>query len=81
MGEEMLRLFSLLTTDRRYSVPILTLLLTEDPAAAIARAAEALAASAFHVAVEVREGDELIYRAVKGVGAAADPLTHGELVR
>lgn len=72
MGEEMVRLFSLLTTDRRYSVPILTLVLTEDRAGAIARGAEALAMSEFHVAVEVREGDDLIYRAVKDTGAASE---------
>lgn len=63
----MLRTFSVLTTDTRYRVPGLTLIVAEDEARAIRMAASTLDASDYHVAVEVREGKGRIYRASKGV--------------
>jgi hypothetical protein len=60
-----MRIFSLFTTDTRYSVPTLTLIVAAEEAAAISRAAEILAASAFHAAVEVCEGDQVVYREFK----------------
>jgi hypothetical protein len=60
-----MRSFSLFTTDSRYTVPTLTLIEAVDADDAIARAKDALAASAFHVAVELREDDERIYQEFK----------------
>lgn len=60
-----MRSFSLFTTDSRYTVPTLTLVVAQDEAAAIARARLALAVSAFHTAVELREGERRIYQEFK----------------
>jgi hypothetical protein len=60
-----MRSFSLFTTDSRYTVPTLTLVEAPDKAAAIARAREALTVSSYHIAVELREGDERIYEEFK----------------
>jgi len=71
-----MRSFSLFTTDSRYSVPTLTLVEAQDEAAAIVRAKEALAASSFHTAVELREGDRPIYQEFKRLSAVLeDPPT------
>jgi hypothetical protein len=67
-----MRSFSLFTTDSRYSVPTLTLVDALDAAAAIVRAKEALTVSAFHIAVELREGDEPIYREFKRLSEVLD---------
>jgi hypothetical protein len=65
----MLRTFSVLTTDTRYRVPALTLVVAENEASAIRMAASSLDASDYHVAVEVREGKGRIYRASKSIKA------------
>jgi hypothetical protein len=67
-----MRSFSLFTTDSRYSVPTLTLVQAEDEAAAIVRAKAVLAASSFHTAVELREGDHPIYQEFKRLSAVLD---------
>jgi hypothetical protein len=59
------RTFSLFTTDTRYSVPTLTLVVADDEARAIVLANSASAQSAFHTAVEVREGGRAIYQEIK----------------
>lgn len=60
LREEEMRTFSLFTTDTRYSVPTLTLVLAEDDARATVLARNNLAESQFHIAVEVREGDRQV---------------------
>lgn len=67
-----MRSFSLFTTDSRYSVPTLTLVDAADEAEAIARARQTLAASAFHVAVELCEGDERIFQEFKSPRAVLE---------
>jgi hypothetical protein len=60
----MMRTFSLFTTDARYGVPTFNLVVADDETCAIALANRRLAESAFHTAVEVREGDRCVYRIV-----------------
>jgi hypothetical protein len=67
-----MRSFSLFTTDSRYRVPTLTLIEAREDDEAIARARQALAASAFHTAVELREGDNRIYQEFKRLRAVLD---------
>lgn len=64
-----MRTFSLFISDTRYRVPTLTLVDAEDEFRAIGLANERLDASAFHTAVEVREGDQCLYRKT-----ASDPV-------
>jgi hypothetical protein len=66
--EEMMRTFSLFTTDTRYNVPTFMLILAEDEARAIAMAADRLAESEFHTAVELLEDDRPVYQEVKPDG-------------
>jgi hypothetical protein len=56
----MMGTYSLFTTDTRYSVPTLTLLIVEDATRAIALARNRLAESEFHTAVEVRDGEKRV---------------------
>jgi hypothetical protein len=60
--EALMRAFSLLTTDTRYSVPTLTLVIAEDERQAIERAEANLRESNFHQAVELRDDRRSIYR-------------------
>jgi hypothetical protein len=60
-----MRTFSLFTTDTRYSLPTVTLVLTEDAERAIALAEANLAQSRYHRAVELREGSRAIYQSLK----------------
>ena len=57
-----MRTFSLFTTDSRYSVPTLTLVIVEDEQQAIERAEANLRESNFHRAVELRDGGRSVYR-------------------
>ena len=61
----MMRTFSLFTTDTRYTVPTLTLILAEDEARAITLAQGNLAESEFHTHVELREGDRCVCKLLK----------------
>lgn len=74
MRQEPIRVFSLFTTDTRYSVPTLTLVLAPDGRAAIARASACLAESAFHTAIEVREGNRIIHQECKRDRFDASPV-------
>jgi hypothetical protein len=66
------RTFSLFITDTRHSLPVLSFVVAQDEASAISRATELLAASAFHTAIELREGDKPIYRKFKDGRAGRD---------
>jgi hypothetical protein len=57
-----MRTFSLFTTDSRYSVPTLTLVIAEDERQAIERAEANLRESNFHRAVELRDDERPVYR-------------------
>jgi hypothetical protein len=67
-----MRSFSLFTTDARYRVPTLTLIQALEEGEAIARARQVLTASAFHTAIELREGDTRIYQEFKRLRAVLE---------
>jgi methylase of polypeptide subunit release factors len=61
----MMRTFSLFTTDTRYSVPTLSIVVVDDEQRAIALARANLDQSNFHRAVELRDGDRPIFQRLK----------------
>ena len=60
-----MRTFSLFTTDTRYTVPTLTLLIVDDEQGAINEARATLNQSEFHRAVEVWDGQRTIFRRLR----------------
>lgn len=60
-----MRTFSLFTTDTRYSVPTLTLLVVDSERQAIERAKATLGESEFHRAVELRDDERRIYQEIR----------------
>ena len=67
-----MRTFTLFTTDPRYNVPTLTLVVVEDEHRAIELAKVKLAQSDFHLAVELYDGARPIYRTAKPMAGPAE---------
>jgi hypothetical protein len=65
LTEEMMRTFSLFTTDTRYSVPTFALITVEDEQRAIELASADLGRSEFHLAVELHDGKRAIFKKAK----------------
>jgi hypothetical protein len=61
-----MRTFTCLITDRRYAVPTLSFVLAQDAERARELARRDLAANPHHAAVEVREGDRLLFVEARG---------------
>ncbi len=57
-----MRMFNLFIEDARYTVPTLDIVTVRDAQCALELAVKRLNDSPHHVAVEVREGDELLAR-------------------
>jgi hypothetical protein len=72
-----MRTFSLFTTDTRYRVPTLSLILAENEARATVLARDNLALSVFHTAVELREGDRRVCQFRKAEVRPSPPLDEG----
>jgi hypothetical protein len=69
-----MRTFSLFTVDTRYSLPVLTLILAEGEHRAIELAKANLGESAYHQAVELRDGKRAIYQKLKSPSAGVGLL-------
>jgi len=69
----MVRTFSFFITDRRYSAPTLQFLFCVDEARARELARDQLLASEDHVAVEVHEDGQPLFREDRSPGAAGQP--------
>ena len=72
-----MRTFSFFTTDTRYRVPTLTLVVAENEARAIALAYDNLTRSEFHTAVEIREGDSHLCRVLRDRATADRSQANG----